>query len=93
MLEFGAPRSHIDAMRIVIGVVVLALLGLLAAAIYYAYGIWNALEAADLPGWMYAAMAGGVLFSLLVGCGLMALVFYSSRHGYDERAASGKFDD
>ena len=93
MLESGAPRSHIDAMRIVTGLVVLALLGLLGAAIYYAYGIWNALEAADLPGWMYAAMVGGVLFSLLVGCGLMALVFYSSRHGYDERAASGEFDN
>jgi hypothetical protein len=31
-------------------------------------------------------MALGILFSLLIGCGLMALVFYSSRHGYDERA-------
>jgi hypothetical protein len=25
-------------------------------------------------------------FSLLIGSGLMALVFYSSRHGYDEDA-------
>jgi len=25
-------------------------------------------------------------FSIVVGCGLMALVFYSSRHGYDEDA-------
>jgi hypothetical protein len=24
------------------------------------------------------------LFSLLIGGGLMALVFYSSRHGYDD---------
>jgi hypothetical protein len=30
------------------------------------------------------AIVGGVLFSLLVGGGLMALVFYSSRHGYDD---------
>lgn len=74
------------------GFIVIALLALLAAALYYAFGIWNALETADMPGWMYVAMAGGVLFSLLVGCGLMALVFYSSRHGYDERA-SGEFDN
>jgi hypothetical protein len=79
-------------MRIVMGFIVIALLALLAAALYYAFGIWNALETADMPGWMYVAMAGGVLFSLLVGCGLMALVFYSSRHGYDERA-SGEFDN
>ena len=32
------------------------------------------------------AMWLGIVFSLVVGCGLMALVFYSSRHGYDEPA-------
>ena len=32
------------------------------------------------------AMTLGIVFSLLVGCGLMTLVFYSSRHGYDDRA-------
>jgi len=92
-MAFAGWQSHIGAMRIVVGLIVFALLALLAAAIYYAYGIWTTLEAANLPVWMYVAMAGGVLFSLLVGCGLMALVFYSSRHGYDERAASGEFDD
>jgi hypothetical protein len=42
--------------------------------------IWNAkvrLEGA-------AAMAFGVIISLAVGFGLMALIFYSSRKGYDE---------
>jgi hypothetical protein len=29
-------------------------------------------------------MALGIFFSLIVGGGLMALMFYSSRHGYDE---------
>ncbi len=29
-------------------------------------------------------MAIGVTFSIAVGCGLMALIFYSSRHGYDD---------
>jgi hypothetical protein len=31
-------------------------------------------------------MAGGVVFSLLVGAGLMTLLFYSSRKGYDDQA-------
>jgi hypothetical protein len=26
----------------------------------------------------------GIVFSMVIGCSLMALVFYSSRHGYDE---------
>jgi hypothetical protein len=79
-------------MRIVMALIIAALLALLAASIYYAYGIWNALETADMPAWMYVAMGGGVIFSLLVGCGLMGLVFYSSRQGYDERASRGDFD-
>ena len=29
-------------------------------------------------------MAGGILFALLLGGVLMGLVFYSSRHGYDD---------
>jgi cation transporter-like permease len=74
-------------MRIVMGLIVIALMGLLVASVYYAYGIWNALEATDMPGWIYVAMAGGVIFSLLVGGGLMGLVFYSNRAGYDDDAA------
>ena len=73
-------------MRIVMAFVVIALMALLGASLFYAYGIWTALGAADMPGWMYAAMAGGVVFSLLVGGGLMGLVFYSARAGYDDRA-------
>lgn len=34
----------------------------------------------------YVALVLGVVFSLIVGVGLMALVFYSSRKGYDEPA-------
>ena len=40
----------------------------------------------DMPGWLYVAMAGGVLFSLLVGRALMALVLFQPA-GYDDRAA------
>jgi hypothetical protein len=32
----------------------------------------------------YIAMTLGIVFSVVIGCGLMALVFYSSRYGYDE---------
>jgi hypothetical protein len=72
-------------MRIVMSLVVVALMALLVASLWYAYGLWKAVGAVDLPPWIYGAMAGGVGFSLLVGCGLMALVFYSSRYGYDDQ--------
>ena len=33
-------------------------------------------------GWL--AMILGIVFTMLVGFGLMGLMFYSSRHGYDD---------
>jgi hypothetical protein len=40
----------------------------------------------EVPASGYVALVLGVVFSLVVGIGLMALVFYSSRKGYDEPA-------
>jgi hypothetical protein len=73
----------------VLGTVALiaALFGILAAAVWLAVRTWVSAEGAPIPPVGYAAMAVGVIFSLLVGFALMALVFYSSRYGYDERAA------
>ena len=67
---------------------VAALMALLAASLWYAVDVLMSLEAAALPLGIYLAMAGGIRFSPLVGIGLMALVLYSSRRGYDERASS-----
>jgi hypothetical protein len=68
------------------GAVVLfgALFAMLIAAGWHAVGAWNAMSGAPMPTTAYVAMILGVVFSLVVGCGLMALLFYSSRHGYDD---------
>jgi hypothetical protein len=60
------------------------LLAILAAAGWYAAAAWIKVTGPPMPAGGYVAMALGVIFSLVVGCGLMALLFYSSRHGYDE---------
>ncbi len=60
------------------------LIALLIFVLWFAVHAWNYLAAAEIPLYGYVAMAGGVFFSVLVGCGLMALVFYSNRHGYDD---------
>ena len=64
---------------------VVTLLGLLALAGWVGYRLWSLVEI-DMPGWAWAALAFGVGLSLLVGFGLMALLFYSSRMGYDDPA-------
>jgi hypothetical protein len=63
---------------------VVALLGLLAAASWFAIHTWMSVGGPAMPTSGYVAMALGVVFSVALGCGLMALVFYSNRYGYDE---------
>lgn len=65
---------------------IISLLALLALSLWFAAQSWIALDGPDMPIGLYVAMGLGILFSILVGSGLMALVFYSSRHGYDEPA-------
>jgi len=60
------------------------LLAILAAAVWYAAGAFTSVSGPAMPATGYIAMTLGVIFSLVVGCGLMALLFYSNRHGYDE---------
>jgi hypothetical protein len=61
-----------------------ALVAIVAAALWYAAGAWFEVSGPPMPAVGYVAMGFGIVLSLLVGCGLMALLFYSSRHGYDE---------
>ena len=66
--------------------VIVPLIALLAVTVWFAVYSWNAIEGPPMPVEGQIAMWLGIVFSLVVGCGLMALVFYSSRHGYDDAA-------
>ena len=61
-----------------------ALIAILAAALWYAASAWISISGPPMPAVGYVAMTLGIVISIVVGCGLMALLFYSSRHGYDE---------
>lgn len=75
-------RSYMKGMRVLL--VAVPLLALLAFSVWFAAVAWERLGGDAIPPYGYVAIGGGVLFSLLIGGGLMALVFYSSRHGYDD---------
>lgn len=64
---------------------VAALFAMLVGAGWFAARAWISVEGPPMPTVGYVAMALGVVFSLVVGIGLMALLFYSSRHGYDDQ--------
>jgi hypothetical protein len=59
------------------------LLLLLGWAVWYAMGAWHAMSGVHMStlGWVFLIM--GAVVTFLVGAGLMALVFYSSRHDMD----------
>jgi hypothetical protein len=38
-------------------------------------------------------MAIGIVFSIVIGCGLMFLLFYSNRRGYDEPVRQMRKDE
>ena len=64
--------------------IIVVLLVFLAATIWWATEGWLAHSDVVMSKHGYIAMGLGIFFSLLVGCGLMALTFYSSRRGYDD---------
>jgi hypothetical protein len=67
------------------------LLALAAVAVWTGITGWNLESDVEMSGHGYAAMAIGIVASLVVGIGLMALVFYSSRKGYDEAAGEDRY--
>jgi hypothetical protein len=84
------PRKTAISSRISWGIswgtvaLIAPMLAILVAAGWLAARTWLAAAAAPMPASAYVALTLGVVFSLVIGCGLMALLFYSSRHGYDD---------
>jgi len=79
MAKPGGKRSILSIVAIVA-----PLFAILGAAMLFAARAWISVAGPPMPPAGYIAMTLGIVFSVVVGCGLMALVFYSSRHGYDE---------
>ena len=69
-------------MRTALAILVLFLL--LAVALSWTIVAWVSLDAVEMSVHGYIAMVLGIIFSLALGFGLMGLMFYSSRHGYDD---------
>lgn len=63
----------------------LILLGIAVVAVILGLASWESAGPADVSTAGYIAMAVGIVVTLLVGGGLMALVFYSARRGYDDQ--------
>jgi hypothetical protein len=78
------PESANNRLGVAGWIAIIVLLGFLVAAIVYAVHAWDAMSGVGISpmGWVFMGL--GVFFTIAVGGGLMALVFYSSRHDYDQ---------
>lgn len=63
--------------------VLLAILALSVVVLYVGWGIADDAGGMAMSTAGYLAMALGIVATLALGIGLMALVFYSNRHGDD----------
>lgn len=66
-------------------ILVLSMFTLLAAALAGGAYLWWSMAEVDIGVHGLTALVLGAVISLALGGGLMALVFYSHRHGHDER--------
>lgn len=62
------------------------LAALLVAAAWYCVSVWRATS--SMPPYGNIILAVATILMLVSGCGLIALMFYSRRKGYDEPARS-----
>lgn len=79
----GKMNKTTWALFIILGAILLATIGAFWLALTY-----GVVPKISIHGWV--AMGVGVTFSLIIGCGLMWLSFYSARQGFDERADPGR---
>jgi hypothetical protein len=78
-----------DRQRLVLAVVAGAIaLSLVVIGVY----AWVALGDTGMTASGYLAVILGALGTIGLGGGLMALLFYSNRHGYDDRAGQSPLE-
>jgi uncharacterized membrane protein len=78
----GENQRHAGARRSFL-IACVVLLGCLAGVAVYG---WFMLRDSEMSTVAVVALAGGVLLTLIVGIGLMTLLFYSNREGFDDEA-------
>ncbi len=68
------------------GLIAASLIAAAAVVIGLMVQAWTNIGPVDIPLSGMLALVAGVILALVVGCGLMALLFYSSRSGHDDGA-------
>ena len=76
-MEHDEKKARVEFVRMVKWIVAIGVVMVIAAISYLAI-------TGDLHLHMVVATVGGVFFSVLLGCGLFALSFFSDKSGHDQ---------
>jgi hypothetical protein len=83
--NMNAPEKDEDSRLSAAGWIALVILaGFFFAALWYAVKVWTSMAGVHMSGWGWLFLILGIVVTVALGAGLMALVFYSSRHNYDQ---------
>lgn len=79
---------NVDGEQCMRGVIILilSLLAMLAGSVGFAWYVWRELGDVEISTHGYIALVAGVVMTLALGGGLMWLVYFSHRRGYDDGA-------
>ena len=80
----NAPENNPNRPLSAAGWIALAvLLGFFFVSLWYAVKVWSSMAGVHMSGWGWLFLVLGIVVTISLGAGLMALVFYSSRHDMD----------
>jgi len=80
----NAPEKDENTRLSAAGWIALAVLvGFLLVSLWYAVKVWTSMAGVHMSGWGWMFLILGIVVTIGLGAGLMALVFYSSRHDMD----------
>ncbi len=80
----NAPEKDENTRLSAAGWIALAVLvGFLLVSLWYAVKVWSSMAGVHMSGWGWMFLILGIVVTVGLGAGLMALVFYSSRHDMD----------
>ena len=65
-------------------IALMVLAGFFCVSLWYAVKVWSAMAGVQMSGWGWTFLGLGIVVTIGLGAGLMALVFYSSRHDMDQ---------
>jgi cytochrome c biogenesis protein CcdA len=70
--------------------ILVVLLGLLAATVWYGVSVWSATS--QMPTYAYVAMVLGAIVMIALGWALMTLMYHSHRSGHDNTLRNDRGD-